>query len=317
MILEASIAAMLAEQEKPPLLPKVERFSDAAAKEFEAVILEIAEAILKRDAQAHERALKKTQAYIGGILVLGNLTGRRSMLIEADRVAAQKVGMMATQGISLAAIPDDIPKVEFRGAIEDLVRREPRLAKGAAEVSRLYANQHAFALARVTDLRVTQRVQQEIVRGLKEGFGVQESSANIARILGGLEDYAGAYAETVFRTNASTAFTAGQMQQAQDPDVAEVVPAFEFSSVGDGDTRPNHQAANGLIAPTDHQIWKTFAPPLGHRCRCDLITLDIYELRRRGLIDESGRVRVRIPPNFSQAKPDPGFGRTGNGLVGV
>ena len=318
MILEASIAAMLAEQERPPLLPKVETFTDRAAHEFKAVIMALAEAHITRDPEAHQAAMEKMRAYIAGVLILGNLTGRRSMLIEADR-AARKVAANAGSTVHLAAIPDDVPRVEFKEAIADIVTREPRLARSAAEVSRIYANQHAFALARVTDLKVTSRVQQEIARGLKEGFGVAQSSANVARILGGMEGYADAYAETIFRTNAWTSFTAGQFEQARDPDVADVVPAFRFSSVGDSDTRPNHQAADGLIARTDDPVWNRFAPPLGFSCRCSIDTLDVYELRRMGRLDASGNVVAYYPPTFSQAHPDKGFGmgRPGTGIVGV
>lgn len=326
MILEASIAAMLAAEERPPLLPKVETFAERASKKFQEILMDLAEAKLRRDPAEHAKALARVQSYIAGTLVLGNLTGRRSTLIEADKAAAKTGKMRAESGIKLAEMPtmpdypEEIPKVEFQEAIRDLVAREPRLAGSAAEVSRLYAERHAFALARVTDMRVTQRVQEEVVKSLREGRGGLESKAAIKNILEGVDDYMAAYSETIFRTNAWTAFTSGQFQQAQDPDVREVLPAFEFRSVNDGDTRENHAAADGLIAAVDDPVWNRFAPPLGFQCRCSLEAIEESELRRLGLIDQNGNVIKWVPPGFHNAKPDPGFGmgRPGQGLpVGV
>lgn len=319
MILDAIIRHMLSDQDKPALRPKVETFADRASHDFERLVLELAESKVTRDGDKYEAAMKRIREYVAGILILGNLTGRRSMLIEADRIA-QKVAARVHVAIHLADIPGDIPKVEFKEAIEDLLARDPRLARGAADVARIYANQHAFAIARVTDLKVTRRVQEEIARALKDGWGFAQTTKNVAKILGGMEDYAEAYASTVVRTNTMTAFTAGQFQEARDPDVADVVPAFEFSSVGDGDTRPNHQAADGLLAATNDPVWNRFAPPLGHQCRCSINTVDIITLRRRGLIDANGQVRPYYPPSFANAYPDKGFGmgRPGQGLpVGV
>lgn len=317
LILRAAINAMLSEQERPPLLPKVETFADRAAKEFEEILLDLAESKLTRSPAAYETAMKRTRAYLAGILTLGNLTGRRSMLMEADKVS-RKVAASVVPTVKLADY-GDVPKVEFQDAINDLITREPRLASSAAEVQAIYAQQHAFALARVTDLRVTQRVQAEIAKSLREGFGVAESSANIARILGNLEGYAESYSSTVFRTNAWNAFTAGQFQQAQDPDVADMIPAFEYSAIRDGDARPNHLAADGLLAATNDPVWNRHAPPQGFACRCDLITVDFYTLQRRGRIDAAGKVIPYYPPTFSQAHPDKGFGlgRPGTGIVGV
>lgn len=313
MILEAAISAMLAEQERPPLLPKVETFADRAAHEFQAVLMELAESHVTRDPGAYEKAMARMRGYLAGILTIGNLTGRRSMLMAADRIE-RRAAARADVGITLAA--GDVPHVEFAEAIESLVTREPRLASSAGEVARIYSNYHAFALARSTDIKVTLRVQEEVARGLREGFGVTGSRLNIAKILKGLEGYAAAYSETVFRTNAWSSFTAGQFEQAADPDVADVVPAFELIAVGDGDTRPHHEAASGLVAATTDPVWNRFAPPLGYQCRCSINTVDVYTLRRRGLVDASGRVIPYYPPSFSQAHPDPGFGigRPGMGL---
>lgn len=306
MILEAAIAELFSADERPPLMPKAQRFAERATDQFAQVLQELAESVARRDVEAHERALARVRSHIAGILTLANLLGRRSILVTADRV--EKRALSIKPRIQLA-----VAKVEFVEAIEDIVTRDPRLAQSAAAVSNLYATEHAFAMARSADIKITQRVQQELTRLMREGVGVNQGGAALAKVAKGVENFTEAYARTVFHTNTMTAFTAGEFQQAQDPDVADLVPAFEFSSVGDGDTRPNHQAADGLIAATNDPIWQKYAPPLGFQCRCDLISRDIYWLRSMNLIDEHGNVRKRIPSGFAAAHPDPGFGQ-GRGI---
>lgn len=303
MILEATIAEMFAVQEHPPLLPKVSKFADRASDQFQQVLMELAEATIIHDVGAHERAIRKVAAHIGGIMTLAHLLGRRSMLVVADKVK-KPTKMAVTSTVRL----DAVPAVEFVEAIQDIVTREPRLAQSAEAVSQLYATEHAFAMARSADIKITQRVQAEVSRMIQEGMSVNEATKSIAKIGKRIEGFTDAYASTVFRTNAWTAFTAGEFEQAQDPDVADLVPAFEFSATLDGDTRPNHAAADGLVAATTDPIWNQFAPPLGYSCRCDLIPRDVYWLRSMNLIDANGQVRKRIPSNFSSARPDKGFG---------
>jgi SPP1 gp7 family putative phage head morphogenesis protein len=307
MILEAAIAQMFSDEEKPPLLPKATRFADRATDEFARALQDLAESIIRLDPQAHQAAMAKVAAYIGGILTISHLLGRKSILTVADRL--KPVAASVGSRIQLGAVP----AVEFSEAIQDIVTREPRLARSAEAVAQVYSQQHAFALARSANLKVTQRVQQELARLMREGVGVQQSATAIAKIGKQIEGFTTAYAENVFRTNTMSAFTAGEFEQAQDPDVADLVPAFEFSAVGDGDTRDNHQAADGLVAAVDDPIWQRFAPPLGFQCRCAIISRDVYWLRSMNLIDDHGNVRKRIPPNFAAAHPDPGFGQ-GRGI---
>ena len=124
--------------------------------------------------------------------------------------------------------------------------------------------------------------------------------------MGAVRDWTRAYAGTCFRTNASTGYSNGRFEQAQDPDVKEVIPAFKFAALHDDRTRPWHEAAHGLIADTLDPIWATFRPPIGWNCRCSPNFISKFELERLGLL-ENGRVRRHVPPTFGSAHPDPGF----------
>ena len=92
---------------------------------------------------------------------------------------------------------------------------------------------------------------------------------------------------------------------ARDPDVKLAIPALRYTAVGDGDTRPNHEAADGVILAVDNPAWNTMRPPFGYNCRCQLDLMSRPELRRMGRLDAAGKViESRIP---SGAHPDPGF----------
>lgn len=263
-------------------------------------------AILDMSPDAITKAWDRFEDEILEVLVVSNLTGRMHALRRADRVPPppSKFAVSETDDggeefeIKVAAVP-------FREAIENIVTREPRLAESAAEVAELYAREHVFALARSTDIALTRKIRDVMASALEKGFDPSDHG----RVIAEMGEWTQAYGETVFRTNAATAFTAGKFEQVQDPDVADLIPAFEYNAVRDSSVRHNHLAADGLVAGTKDPIWKIFAPPLGYNCRCSLRYVDRYELEERHLLDASGRVIRHTPPNFSRAYPDPGFKR--------
>lgn len=235
-------------------------------------------------------------------MTLTDLLGRKRLLMEAD-AAAGKVPLALRQQVVFAATPV-IPNVPFREAIEDIVRREPRLAKTAVEVSNLYRTRHAFALARAASLKITEAVQAAIKRlGLK-GMTVPKASAVVADVGG----FTRAYSETVYRTNVATAYSAGRYAEARSPGVAATMGAFERTAVGDSDTRPTHLAADGLLAGIEDPVWEHASVPSGYNCRCAQRLVSKYELERMGLLDRSGKVIRRTPAGFGAYRPDPGFG---------
>lgn len=188
----------------------------------------------------------------------------------------------------------------FKEMIEDLLARTPKLAATADEVAEQYRTMHAFAAVGSPDLEVTKAVQRELADIQTRGDTLKGAEQAIQAITG----WARWYSETVFRTNVTTAYSAGRWKQVSDPIVEEIAPAFEYAAVLDVDTRPNHAAANGLVAGLRDPIWNTMTPPLGYNCRCTLMMVDVFELKSRGLIDRNGIVKRVEPAGFSAAGPD-------------
>ena len=93
------------------------------------------------------------------------------------------------------------------------------------------------------------------------------------------------------------------MEQAEDPDLADIIVGFRYEGINDARTRDNHEAGFGAIAPTDDPLWKRFKPPNGYNCRCSLEMVSRFEAQRLGLWDGK-KLMPRYPANLHA---DPGF----------
>jgi len=207
-----------------------------------------------------------------------------------------------------------LPRVTFAEAVEDMVTRSPTTIRNAAErtatnISKLYGEGRVVAFAKSAEQAVTDRVQsliaEAIANGTEEAAVGKMIKTTVAQIRKDTADWSEAYARMAFRTNLNTAVTAGRFRQAQDPDIAAVIPAFRFDAVGDADTRDNHGAADGLIFSVGNPVWNTIAPPLGYQCRCQVTLMTTPQLRRMGRLNPDGSVKESTLP--SSAHPDEGF----------
>lgn len=274
-------------------------------------------AIIRVDDQAVRHRTQKLADLIGATMQLADVLGRKRLLMECDAKAKRQqpphfrnLGMLPgtffenTVGRFMAT--PVVPSVPFKEAYEDILGREPRLVKSRAEIARAYSGDNGFAifhlpkkLAEKARLRLLTRVQKALADFAARG----DSAASAGKKLASMGDFMRSYAETIYRTNLATAFTAGRMRQMKDPDVRDVTPAFEFKTVNDVDVRKNHHNTQGLLAAVDDPAWDRYAPPLGYNCRCDLRAVDRWELKRKGITT----LKPHYPPNIRSGGPDPGF----------
>jgi SPP1 gp7 family putative phage head morphogenesis protein len=188
-----------------------------------------------------------------------------------------------------------LPRVTFDEALQDMVERAPVTLVDAAErtaqrIAQLYSEDAVMAFVRSAEESVTSEARLAM---RVDDIRVQSQA------------WSEGYARMVFRTNINTAISAGRFRQAQDPDIQEVAPAFRFDAVGDGDTRDNHDAADGLIMSVSNPEWRKIAPPLGYNCRCQVVHVTRSELERMGRIRKDGSlIEDKVP---SGAFADPGF----------
>ena len=280
---------------------------------FTSLIMDFAKAKLEGSLTKENMYLEKLQTLLRETLILSNLIGRRFTY----RKAVGKRGRNEPLRKAVVLASDDtpvFPGMSFLQALDDLLGRKIKVVsaeaqamrRGYIEVQEMYARGHVFALARSVSDKITSKIQKVIETHLQGKKGRYSYREDPAQIIADMGNWSRAYGEVVYRTNMATSMVQGIKQMATDPDIEDLIGGFQYSAVGDVDTRHNHQAASGLIAGTRDPIWKVFTPPLGYNCRCTLVMVDKYEMREKGLL-ENGRVNRFEPPSFSDAHPDPGF----------
>lgn len=301
---------------------------DRSTEAVQRALRRIAIALIRRDSEDLDRAQRKLADIVAGAQGLADLLGRRRLLLERDhalsRAKGARIGYLrpVLRTVSSETALTD-PDLSFKQAVEDLIKREPRLASAADEVARIYTREHGFTAIRATRVTVLERIQKLMRRNIEEG---KLRDATVQQIVEAsreqLQPFTQSYAEIVFDNNLATAYAAGRERQVADPDVADVIAGFRYVAVGDADTRDgtqpplyeNHLALDGLIASVDAPEWDRYSPPCGHRCRCSREMVDRFEAEDAGWL-EDGRLRTIYPPSFSFAKVHPGFGHRSSTLI--
>jgi SPP1 gp7 family putative phage head morphogenesis protein len=289
----------------------------------EEVSIMLAATVTGNEAAARD-ATKRFREVIRETMGVADILGTNETLRAAasvlttemrEELSAQQVAEVfhfATQTI--------VPKITFAEALADMVDRAPTTLKDAAErsaeaIARLYSEDNVVAFVRSAEDAVTEKAQDVIAQAIKKGIGEVKAGrllkATVDEVRTELTDsWSESYATMAFRTNVSTATSAGRFRQVQDPDVAAVIPAFQFQAAGPplsrgGDTRDNHYAAHQMILRTDNPAWGTLAPPLGYNCRCQAVMMSLPQLRRMKRINRDQTVKESVVPK--DAFPDPGF----------
>lgn len=252
--------------------------------------------------EQRDKAIKDLSELLGHTLTLADLTGRRRLLLNADREGGKKLSLATPPFLFHGDHDHDTtyradfekeggpisPRVDYLDAIKAMASRDPRLAEEVAPdlprwkaVQMVYTDQYAFALAKSSSLEVTKKVQKL----LGEQLETREEYPDAISMIAALGDWTSAYSETVYRTNLNTAFADGIMNQSKNAAIRVVIGGLAFSINGDSVTRPNHRAVDKMTAPVDHQIWETFKPPLGYNCRCTLRQVTHAMMERNNLIE--------------------------------
>lgn len=235
---------------------------------------------------------------IGKNIALSMLLGRES---AARAVRAVKHARASYKDSPVAVVP----RIPFTEAIREICERTPEVAPfGSPEAIREIIRRDGFTLAKTSKLKIIERV----LKAQSDLTARAESPRDAGKVIAEIGDWTRSYGETVYRTNISRSFSGGRFDQLKTEDAREVIPALLYSAVGDHDTRDNHKAADGLVAPVDSGVWNRFTPPLGFQCRCSVDFVDVFDYQKMqrtpGFLDAHG---VHYPPNFRDAGPDPGF----------
>ncbi len=290
-------------------IDELEQLQQKSAAPLVASLVRVGLAVLRGSVRDLARSRVVLARQITNVSAAADLLGRRRLFLEVKaKVGGRKF-----------AVEQDVPflpAVPFQEAIDDLLKREPRLAPGWEEAQKVYA-EGGFAAARAASENVAQRIQSILGDVLAKGTPAGEAKRRIVEALeSGKKDalFAGidpggwtrAYADVIFRTNTSSAYSAGRKRQAQDPAVREVIGGWRYQATRDVAVRPNHKAMHNVVAHLDDPIWNSLFPPLGYQCRCSPEMVTVDEMRELGLIGPKGGVtrKASVP---SGASRDVGF----------
>lgn len=106
------------------------------------------------------------------------------------------------------------------------------------------------------------------------------------------------YIETLSRTSTNAFYQEAKFESVTDPDVADIIWGYEYTTVGDNRVRPEHQYMDGKRYPKDSPIWKIWWPPNGYNCRCDVLPI---------FIDDPAHMRRETSPPKLEWYPPSNF----------
>jgi len=301
---------------------ELDRLSDRSVRTFVEDINDLIASHISGSPERMDIAVENLAETLSATMALADLIGRRRAMLELNNF--QNRGLMPDRNMVVLDRANTTPlvaNVPFREAFENLLSKIPigvdeRLARifdvrtlGEA-VAEAYSRSNVFALAGAADSVVASRVQSLIQSSILNGLPAPTAQQAIAN----LGEFSQSYSRTVYRTNLTSAYSAGRIQTALDPNIRQIAPALMFVTQRDSDVRAgrqqdhgeNHAALDGMIAAPDDPIWREWAPPLGYNCRCSLRFVPILEVERKGLL-LNGQMRSASAP--AGASKNPRFGR--------
>jgi SPP1 gp7 family putative phage head morphogenesis protein len=273
---------------------ELDRLHERSTRALAESMAEIQVARLRSDFARADKLQAKLGRDLGEMLAAADLLGRRRFLLE------MKGAGVAPEPALFAA------KVPFVEAVEALLKRTPVLAEGWKATREAWLK-NGFALAKSTTKTLTRKVRGSFERFLRGGLTVEETTSAIrTQLRTSGASITKAYADTVFRTVVSTAYSEGRKEQAKRPGVRRAACGWRYVATTDRDVRENHLGGHDMIAHVDDKVWETHSPPNGYNCRCALEIVPTKEMVELGLATPEGGMTRSVVPLIGFI-PDAGF----------
>lgn len=190
----------------------------------------------------------------------------------------------------------------FSAAVRAFRSRVP-ITRGSWDRLTERERRRAFTVSGLARNDYVRQAQSVVTRALEEGWEQDEFRDELEDrfVKAGLDPLNPSHANTVFRTNISTAHADGRMGVFTQPAVLEAMPFWTWAAIDDKTARLTHLAMNGVSMRADDGAWQRIAPPCGFNCRC---TITPSREGQAGEIVTGDDARVR-------ALPDPGWTSSG------
>lgn len=166
---------------------------------------------------------------------------------------------------------------EVNAVREYQVKRTLRLIQELQTIKKLFARYHppVFNILQGASKKVNDNLRQVINDLILSGTPIPEGTKILqeAFAANGLSVKKPFRIETIFRTQAALAYSAGRWQSDQHPAIQEILWGYKYITVGDSRVRPAHRALDGVTLPKSHPFWIYAWVPNGWNCRCSIISL--------------------------------------------
>jgi len=173
---------------------------------------------------------------------------------------------------------------------------EGRTILERAEFDLLEANarRHATTAAGMSTEVIASRLQPALMNALVDGTPMNVVIDDLADIA--LSRW---HAETIFRTNIQTAYNNGHAEALYHPDMASLIPAFQFIAIVDDRTTDICQERNGMIFSRGEMTTVDVVPPCHYNCRSTIVGVNAAEWN--GISD--GAPDIRSLEGFGRFTP--------------
>jgi SPP1 gp7 family putative phage head morphogenesis protein len=240
-----------------------------------------------------------------------DLLGRFQVLRHAEKKTGRLFALRATSR-AVRFSEDDADQVsagfsfDMRG--EDAERRIRELTPVTREIYDGLTAQYqrsAFTLAGTADLRLVQNVHDALAKIAAEGGTAADFKAAARKLTteAGVEDLSAFTLDTAYNTAMQKAYSAGRLEQMQEPALQKALPYWQYWTVGDFRVRPEHAVLDGFTALAIDPVWLRIYPPSGFNCRCSVVPILASEAPKGS--DEGGILRL---PALARLKvPQKGF----------
>ena len=166
----------------------------------------------------------------------------------------------------------------------------------------------AFTLAGVADVRLIERIRDELAETARQGETVDDFRKAVNRITSeaGVADLHAFTLDTAFQTAMQKAYSAGRLEQMREPHMVEALPFWQYWTVGDLRVRPEHAVLDGFLARAIDPVWRKIYPPSGFNCRCSVVPIPADEALKIDPQCEEGGWE-RLPAMARMLVPQSGF----------
>jgi SPP1 gp7 family putative phage head morphogenesis protein len=247
-------------------------------------------------------------------LAAANMLGRVQILKHAHRISGRALPISAVSRIRSFDEGDDdalygsfsteLPNDDAAGYLSDLT---PVTKEIFAGLSAQY-KKDAFTLAGAADVRLIGKIRDALAEAANNGETKDQFELAVKKITdeAGVAELSSFTLDTAFNTAMQRAYSLGRYEQMSDPATKNVLPFWQYWTVGDDRVRPEHAVLDQFTARADDPVWMKIYPPNGFNCRCSVVpVMEDEALKADKDANEPGY--SRLPLLARLLVPQPGF----------